>query len=49
MRRLQADVVCLQEVTPPYLAHLLRDAWVQSRYALHTMDVGRYGTLILTR
>ncbi len=48
-KRLEPDVICLQEVTPAYLATLLQDEWIQSRFAFNTMDVGQYGTLILTR
>eukprot|EP00727_Mastigamoeba_balamuthi_P012540 m51a1_g7909 putative endonuclease exonuclease phosphatase family protein (898) ;mRNA; r:169301-174200 len=46
------DVVCLQEVTPPFLAQLLATAWVRDSYWISDCvgdTVTPYGTVMLAR
>lgn len=47
--RLEADVLCLQEVTPRYLQLLKNDPWVQRTYCFSTRVINGYGALTLTR
>jgi endonuclease/exonuclease/phosphatase family metal-dependent hydrolase len=46
---LKCDVVCLQEVTQPYLDCLLRDPWVQRTFWLSHMLIESYGVALLSR
>ena len=46
---LKCDVVCLQEVTQPYLDFLLRDPWVQRTFWLSHVLVEAYGVALLSR
>ena len=46
---LNADVICLQEVTANYLALLLRDKHFQKRYWISTLAMSNYGCLILSK
>ena len=43
-----ADVICLQEVLPPFLQRLQAQAWVK-RYAVASSILQRYGVAILAR
>ncbi|MBN8227714.1 DUF504 domain-containing protein [Corallococcus macrosporus] len=53
LRETDADVIALQEVTPPFLRALLAEPWVRERYWLsdgpgaHTVE--RYGQVLLSR
>jgi len=49
-----AHVICLQEVTPDFLAHLLAEPWVQERYSIShkekaSLGVMKYATVMLSR
>ncbi len=52
VQRQDPDLVCLQEVTAPFLERLLRLPWVRERYAVSDASgetVEPYGVLILSR
>lgn len=52
LRRCDADVICLQEVTPPLLDTLLGRRWVREGYRVSDAaggSVDPYGVLVLTR
>jgi endonuclease/exonuclease/phosphatase family metal-dependent hydrolase len=47
-----ADIICLQEVTPVFLQILVSQAWVKQGYWLSGVNaktIGRYGVIIMTR
>lgn len=53
LQRAQADVIALQEVTPPLLAALLAEDWVREAYRASDSPAGEtvtpYGQLLLSR
>jgi endonuclease/exonuclease/phosphatase family metal-dependent hydrolase len=52
LARLDADVIALQEVTPPLLDMLAREPWVRDRYGLSDVDgttFTDYGVVLLSR
>ncbi len=49
MEEMQCDVMCLQEVTQPYLELVMRDPWVQRTFWLSHMLIESYGVMVLSR
>lgn len=58
LEKLQVDVLTLNEMTPPYLAKLMNEQWIQNNYYLSETETGQkketghstivpYGNLIL--
>lgn len=47
-----ADIICLQEVTPAYLTHILKQEWVRANYYISDYTgrtIQPYGVLLLSR
>jgi endonuclease/exonuclease/phosphatase family metal-dependent hydrolase len=52
LRRSRADLIALQEVTPPFLRRLSDEDWVRRGFCLSDADgttIGDYGTLLVSR